>query len=577
MSEAPAAPTLQELLGPGGQYEIATEDVLGVPLQVYKQRFRSMRDIIAIGDARADADWLVQGDRRLTFGEHNAEARKVAAALAELGVERGDRVALLTANTVEWVVMFWACAGMGAACVPLNAWWKAEELDFALRDSGAKVLFCDPKRWEIVRGIVEDIDTLEHIFVMELEEGDGPARPALDLLAPADPGALLDVDVDEDDILAILYTSGTTGKPKGATITHRQALANLMNLALGQAAAAAMGRGEQRSAHQAAALLIVPLFHVTGTCSTMIVAYASGSKLVLMPPGRFDADHAMATIEREKVSSIGGVPTVMWRIVEADNFGDYDLSSVTRIGYGGAPAAPELVERIKAAFPQVRSSLSTAYGLTESASVATAISGDDYFARPDSVGKPVPTVEAMVIDDDGNPQPANTTGELALRGPTIMMRGYWNRPDATDAVFLPGGGFRTGDVARIDDEGFVYLVDRAKDMIIRAGENVYCVEVENTLFDHPDVLDAAVVGVPHRTLGEEVKAVVQLRTGSTATEADIRAHCAEHLAAFKVPEYVEFRDEPLPRNPAGKILKQVLRGDGAASAFAPGTADDAVL
>jgi long-chain acyl-CoA synthetase len=577
MSVAPAAPTLAELLGPGGQYEIVTEDVLGVPLQVYKNRFRSMRDIIALGDARADTDWLVQGDRRLTFGEHNAEARKVAVALDELGVRPGDRVAVLTANTVEWVVMFWACAGMGVACVPLNAWWKAEELDFALRDSGAKVLFCDPKRWDIVRSIVDDIDTLEHVFVMELDAHEGKARPALDLLAPADPGALLDVDVAEDDILAILYTSGTTGKPKGATITHRQALANLMNLGLGAAAAAAMGKGEQRTEHQAAALLIVPLFHVTGTCSTMIVAYAAGSKLVLMPPGRFDADHAMATIEREKVSSIGGVPTVMWRIVEADTFGQYDLSSVTRIGYGGAPAAPELVERIKAAFPQVRSSLSTAYGLTESASVATAISGDDYFARPDSVGRPVPTVEAMVIDDDGNPQPANSTGELALRGPTIMMRGYWNRPDATAAVFLPDGWFRTGDVARIDDEGFVYLVDRAKDMIIRAGENVYCVEVENILFEHPDVLDAALVGVPHRELGEEVKAVVQLRTGSTATEDDIKAHCSEHLAQFKVPEYVEFRDEPLPRNPAGKILKQLLRGDADASAFSADAADDAVL
>jgi len=309
----------------------------------------------------------------------------------------------------------------------------------------------------------------------------------------------------------------------------------------------------------------------------MITAYAAGSKLVLMPPGKFDADHAMSTIEREKVSSIGGVPTVMWRIVEAENFERYDLSSVTRIGYGGAPAAPELVARIKVAFPQVRHSLSTAYGLTESASVATAISGEDYFARPDSVGRPVATVEATVVDGDGNPQPPGTVGELALRGPTIMLRGYWNRPEETAAVFLPGGWFRTGDVARIDDEGFVYLVDRAKDMIIRAGENVYCVEVEHLIHEYPDVLDVALVGVPHRTLGEEVKAVVQLRAGSTTTAADIQAHCAAHLAAFKVPEYVEFRDEPLPRNPAGKILKQLLRGDVAASAFAPGAADDAVL
>ena len=571
------AVTLEALTGAGGQYEIVVEDVLGSDLQVYKSRFTSMRDLLAFGDARADVDWVVQGDRRLTFGEHNALARRAAVSLRELGVARGDRVAVLTANTIEWLVMFWACAGMGAAAVPLNAWWKGEELDFALRDSGAKVLFCDPKRWAMVRDIVETIPTLEHVFVIDLEADDGAARPADDLFAPDDPGALLDETVEEDDILAILYTSGTTGKPKGATITHRQALANLMNLALSSQASAALGKGELRTEHQAAALLIVPLFHVTGTCSTMIVAYAGGSKLVLMPPGRFDADHAMATIEREKVSSIGGVPTVMWRIVEADNFTDYDLTSVTRIGYGGAPAAPELVERIKTAFPHVRDSLSTAYGLTESASVATAISGDDYFARPDSVGRPVPTVEAMVIDEDGNPQPVGATGELALRGPTIMMRGYWNRPDATDSVFLPGGWFRTGDIARIDDEGFVYLVDRAKDMIIRAGENVYCVEVEHILFEHPDVLDAALVGVPHRTLGEEVKAVVQLRTGSMVTESDLQAHCSARLASFKVPEYVEFRDEPLPRNPAGKILKQLLRGDGADSAFASGAADDAVL
>lgn len=568
---------LERLTGPGGQFEIVEEDVLGVPLLVYRARLGSMRDVLAFGDARSDVDWVVQGDRRLTFGEHNAQARRAAVTLTELGIVNGDRVAVLTANTIEWLVMFWACAGIGAACVPLNAWWKGEELDFALRDSGAKVLLCDQKRWAIVRDIVTTIPTLQHVFVIGLDGADGPARPMEDVLAPPDPGVMPDVAVHEDDILAILYTSGTTGKPKGATITHRQAIANLQNLALLSTASAGEGRGEQRTEHQAAALLIVPLFHVTGTCSTMITAYAAGSKLVLMPPGRFDADHAMATIEREKVSSMGGVPTVMWRIVEADNFAQYDLTSVTRIGYGGAPAAPELVERIKAAFPHVRDSLSTAYGLTESASVATAIAGDDYFARPDSVGRPVPTVEAMVIDDAGNPAPAGSTGELALRGPTIMMRGYWNRPEATDGVFLPGGWFRTGDVARIDDEGFVYLVDRAKDMIIRAGENVYCVEVENILFEHPDVLDAALVGVPHRTLGEEVKAVVQLRAGSTATEQDVRDHCSTHLASFKVPEYVEFRDEPLPRNPAGKILKQMLRGDAADSAFAASVSDDAVL
>ncbi len=566
-----------ELTGPGGPFEIVVEDVLGVPLQVYKQRLGSMRDLIALADGRGDTDWVVQGDRRLTYAEHNALVRRTATALLDLGVRPGDRVAVLSANTIEWVVLFWACAAIGAANVPLNAWWKAEELEFALRDSGSKVLFCDPKRWAVVRDVVPGLDDLEHVFVMDLDAPDGPARPGVELLAPADPGALPDVAVAEDDLLAILYTSGTTGKPKGATITHRQALANLQNMACLGAIAAAQGAAPPRTDVQAAYLLVVPLFHVTGALSTTVPAYASGAKLVLMPPGKFDPDAAMATIERERVTSIGGVPTVMWRIVEAESFGRYDLSSVARIGYGGAPAAPELVERIKVAFPQVRDTLSTAYGLTESASIATSNAGADYFSHPGSVGRAAPTVEIEIADEDGRPVPNGANGEIVLRGPTIMSRGYWNRPDATEAATRPGGWFRSGDIGYLDEDGFLYLVDRAKDMIIRAGENVYCVEIEHVLVEHPDVLDAAVVGVPHRELGEEVKAVVQLRVGSATTPDDLRDHCRAHLAEFKVPEYVEFHDEPLPRNPAGKILKSVLRGAGADSAFTPSVADDSAL
>jgi long-chain acyl-CoA synthetase len=568
------------LTGPGGQFEIVVEDVLGAPLQVYKARFGSMRDLIAIADTRPDVDWVVQDSpegvtRRLTFGEHNAQVRAAAAALRELGLEPGDRLALLSANTVEWVVVFWACAAIGVACVPLNAWWKGEELEFALRDSGATVLVCDRKRWPVVRDVVAALPELRHRFVIGLPADESGALPVTALLDQDDPGVLPDVAVAEDDILAILYTSGTTGQPKGATLTHRQALANLQNLACLNAIAGATGRAAPRDPGQGAALLVVPLFHVTGALATMVVGYAAGTKLVLMPPGKFDPDVAMAIIERERVTSMGGVPTVMWRIVEAPTFGRYDLSSVTRIGYGGAPAAPELVERIRAAFPAVRESLSTAYGLTETASVATVNAGEDYFTHPGSVGHPVPTVEVQVVDPDGAPVPTGEVGEIALRGPTVMMRGYWNRPEATAAVFLPGGWFRSGDVGRIDADGFVYLVDRAKDMIIRAGENVYCVEVEHVLHEHPDVLDVAVVGVPHRELGEEVKAIVQLRPGSSATGEDLRAHAAQHLAAFKVPEYVELRPDPLPRNPAGKILKNLLRGDG--SAFAPSADDDSAL
>jgi long-chain acyl-CoA synthetase len=304
----------------------------------------------------------------------------------------------------------------------------------------------------------------------------------------------------------------------------------------------------------------------------MVVSYATGAKLVLMPPGRFDPEIAMQVIERERVTSIGGVPTVMWRILESPAIGRYDLSSVLRASYGGAPAAPELVQRIEEVFPNLRKTLATAYGLTETASVATTVSGDDYFAHPGSVGRAVPTVEVRVVDDEGRDVPTGETGEVWIKGPTVMAHGYWRRPDV-NAEVLTDGWFHTGDIGVLDAEGFLTLVDRAKDMIIRAGENVYSVEVEHVLFEHPDVVDAAVVGVPHRELGEEVKAVVQLRAGSMATADDLRTFCRAHLADFKVPAHVELRDEPLPRNPAGKVLKSLLRG--AASSFA--AADDSAL
>ncbi|HKA93726.1 MAG TPA: class I adenylate-forming enzyme family protein, partial [Acidimicrobiia bacterium] len=577
VTSASPDPVLAELTGPGGAFEIVTEDVLGAPLQVYKNRLHTLGELIAMADGRAGTDFLVQGDRRLTFGDHNALVRRVAASFVELEIGHGDRVAILSANNAEWVVLWWAAAAIGAVAVPLNAWWKTEELEFGLRDSGAKLLFCDSKRWDAVRDRVDQLPDLQHIFVMDLDAPDGVARPGGELLGD-DPGTLPSADVHEDDLFAILYTSGTTGRPKGATLTHRQALANLQNIfCLGVANASRGGEAapELSSDVQSAALLVVPLFHVTGCLSTMMLCYASGAKLVLMPPGRFDPDATMATIEREQVTSFGGVPTIMWRIVESPNFEQYDLSTVQRVSYGGAPAAAELVQRIHERFPKVRKTLATAYGLTETASVATSNTGDDYRAHPDSVGRPAPTVEIEVVDPDGAPVPTGATGEIWLRGPTIMRRGYWNRADATAEVITPDGWFRSGDIGRFDEFGFLYLVDRAKDMIIRGGENVYCVEVEQELFEHPDVIDAAVVGVPHKVLGEEVKAVVQVKPGSTTTEEEIRAHCAARLANFKVPEYVELRDEPLPRNPAGKVLKNLLRGDD--TSFSADAAGDSAL
>jgi long-chain acyl-CoA synthetase len=580
-------PVITQLTGPGGPFEIVVEDVLGTPTQVYRTRMRALGELVAQSAGRPDVTWLVQGDRRFTFADHDRAVRSCAAGLEAIGVTRGDRVAIVTANCPEWVIMFWACALMGAIAVPLNAWWKTDELEFGLSDSGSRVLIVDKKRFELVAPVLGSLPGLEHVFVVG-DEPDSTARPFSQLMETnadlVNAGSLRET-VDEDDIFAILYTSGTTGRPKGVTITHRQILANLQNIIVlgiaaamrGVAAAAETSDRQNGEAHadatvQTASLLVVPLFHVTGCLSTMTVSYATGGKLVLMPPGRFEPVAAMEVIERERVTSIGGVPTIMWRIIEAPERGRYDLSSVQRASYGGAPAAPELVDRIAEAFPNLRKTLTTAYGLTETASVATAHGGDDYFSHRGSVGRPAPTVELKIMGDEVQEMPTGEPGEIWIKGPNVMARGYWNRPDANAESFTDGW-FHTGDIGKIDADGFVYIVDRAKDLIIRAGENIACVEIENVLFQHPDVVDAAVVGVAHPVLGEEVKAVVSVREGSTVTAEELRDFCRPHLANFKVPEYVEIRSEPLPRNPAGKVLKNLLRGGD--SAFA--AADDSAL
>ncbi|MER3452325.1 MAG: hypothetical protein C4344_01085 [Acidimicrobiia bacterium] len=333
------AEAIATLTAPGGPFEVRREPVCGNELLVYVNRLRSMRELVAMADARGDAEWVVQQTVRLTYAEHNARVRALAHNLLELGLAPGDRVALVSANNPAWIEVFWACAVAGLICVPLNAWWKSEELAFALDDSGARVLIADQRRYEVVAGVLGDLPELAHTFVIgtesfaELEQGQ-------------DPGVLPDVSIDEDDISGIFYTSGTTGRPKGATITHRQVIANLQNvLCLGVAQAMTgqtppeLAEGERP---RAAALLVVPLFHTTGCHATMVLNYAAGAKLVLMPPGRFDPEVAMRLIEQERITAIGGVPTIMWRIVEHPRLGDYDLSSVTRISYGGAGGADRL-------------------------------------------------------------------------------------------------------------------------------------------------------------------------------------------------------------------------------------------
>jgi len=557
------------LTGPGGAFEVVTEEVRGIPMKVFKGRMHSLREIPALARARGDETFIVYGERRLSFAGFIAQADRVSASLHErFGVGHGDRVAVLSANNPEWCLAFWATVDLGAILVGLNGWWKTDEILYGLEDSGSKVLVADRDRFARIAGDVDSpsMAAIEAVFLIDADPADFGGDPRLhrfDELLEGDPVGPPEIPIDEDDEAVIFYTSGTTGRPKGAISTHRSMISNLQGTIYSTVAGAMINPGGPQLAAgvggaQNASLLTSPLFHVSGCHSGLVVGMIAGLKLVI-PIGRFEPEKAMQLIQDEKVTVWATVPTMVWRVVEHPSRHDYDLSSVTGLAYGGSPSAAELQRQIAETFPNVRST-SNAYGLTESSSAVTVNSGKDNEERPDSVGRPLPVVEVRIVDGHGKDVPAGGTGEIWIKGPHIMP-GYWNKPEAT-AETITDGWLHTGDVGHLDDEGFLFITDRAKDMIIRGGENVYCVEIENRLIEHPEILDAAVFGVPHPTLGEEVKATVQVATGCGLTAEDVKAWVAETLANFKVPAFVEFTTDQLPRNASGKLLKNVLRGEG---------------
>jgi long-chain acyl-CoA synthetase len=566
-----------QLTGPGGPFEVVTEEVLGRPMQVYKDRMPSLRAIPEAAIGRGDDTFLVHGDRTYDFRGFVEQTNGLARALSDrCAIGPGDRVAVLSQNNPEWCLTFWATVSMGAILVGLNGWWKADEILYGLQDSGAKVLVADAKRFERVADRLDEAPDLTHVLLIDVGPDDFPNAVAsgvklqrLDDLGVEPSDAFPDTPIAEDDAAVIFYTSGTTGKPKGAISTHRSMIANLQNT-LFSTLAGAMANPEAGSALASSgaptvSLLTSPLFHVSGCHSNLVVGLLAGVRLVI-PEGRFDPVQVLRLIAANQVTVWATVPTMVWRVCEHPARHDYDTSSVTTVAFGGSPSADELQRKVAETFPNVRST-SNAYGLTETSSVATVISGSDAKRKPHSVGPAVPTVELRIMDAAGQVLAVGETGEVCVRGP-ILMKGYWNKPEAT-AEAIDGDGFlHTGDIGHLDDEGYLTITDRKKDMIIRGGENIYCVEIENRLVDHPAIADAAVIGVPHAELGEEVKAVVQVAPGAEGeapTADDVRRWVAAELADFKVPAHVELRTEPLPRNASGKLLKNVLRGEGEAS------------
>ena len=562
-----------QLTGPGGMFEVTTEDVGGRPMQVYKERMRSLREITQAAVLRGDEQpFIVHGDRTYGFQTFIETANGISRALTEeYGIGHGDRVSVLSQNNPEWCLAFWATVDIGAILVGLNGWWKADEILYGLQDSGSTVLVADRKRFERIADRLDEAPDLAHVFLVDADPGDfatasgGATLHRFDELTTAPTSEFPDVPIAEDDAAVIFYTSGTTGKPKGAISTHRSMIANLQNT-LFSTVSGAMANPDAGSPLASSgpnvSLLTSPLFHVSGCHSGLVVGMLAGIKIVI-PTGRFDPAHALELIQDHGVTVWATVPTMVWRVCEYPGRHDYDTSTVKTVAFGGSPSADELQRKVSDTFPNVRST-SNASGLTETASVATVISGPDAKRKPDSVGPPVPTVEVRIVDPLNQPLPTGETGEVCIRGP-ILMKGYWNKPEATAEAIDADGWLHSGDIGHLDDEGYLTITDRKKDMIIRGGENIYCVEIENRLVEHPAVADAAIIGVPHPELGEEVKAVVQLESGHALSEDDIRAWVRAELADFKVPAYVELRTEPLPRNASGKLLKNVLRGEGEVS------------
>lgn len=551
------------VLSGDGFLALTETDVRGVPTKVFVHAPQTLGQLIDSTRGRGDATFLVYEDERWSFAEWVRKVDEVAAALVETyGVVKGDRVAIAMRNYPEWIVTWAAAVSIGAIAVSLNAWWGPDELEFALGDCEPKVLFADAERVERTaaycaeHGITLVGVRLDDPRAPEVSDGNVVRFEGVPLAGAVMPR----VDIDTDDDATILYTSGTTGRSKGAVSTHRAVISAILGYAARGAIDKLRSDDPETEGDDAERvfILIVPLFHVTGSVPVMLGTMLSGLKLVIMY--RWDAERALELIEREHVTNFVGVPTQTIDLLQSPRFAEFDTSSLSSVGGGGAPFPTKVVEEVSARFGNRAPGIG--YGLTETNSYGMQNSGADYLARPTSTGRAVAILEVEARDPEGRSLPRGETGELWMKGANLF-RGYWRRPEETAAA-LVDGWFRTGDIGHIDDEGFVYISDRVKDMVLRGGENVYCNEVEDVFYEHPAVREAAVFGIPDERLGEAVAAVVRLQDGASATVEELRAHVAAHLAPFKVPDRIDIRTEALPRNAAGKFLKRNLRDEFAA-------------
>jgi acyl-CoA synthetase (AMP-forming)/AMP-acid ligase II len=522
------------------RWEISEENLSFFKGRVYKDRPRSVVQLLeATVKKYPEKEGFIDEERRLNYKEFNDIANRIASGLQRYGVKRGDRVAILLGTQLEFPLAFFGAMKIGAVVVPLNTRFKGEELAYEINHSESKILVVDEEYWPFIEPVHDQLTNLEIIFFHGRSVPTGTI-PFM-LLAESEESLLPIESLSESDSAVIMYTSGTTGKPKGAILHHL----GLVTTAMDVVSFMSLGLGDKM-------VCCVPLFHVTGLNMILLGSILGGIPLVLMR--NFKIKKFLEIMMSEKITEYIGVINVIWLMVNHPDFEKYDLSAFKRALFGGSFATEEMVNGIKAKIPQLK--ISVGYGLTEAHANTVLTPFDEAVRKIRAVGMMHPLEDIRIADDNGNALALGKVGEVLIKSPKIF-KGYWKNPEATKAAITSDGWLRTGDIGKLDEEGYLYLLDRKKDMINRGGEKIYSLEVENVLSSNPKVLEVSVVGVPDIVMGEAIKAVIVLKPGKNASEEEIKQYCAERLADYKVPKYVEFLPN-LPRNPAGKVVKTEL-------------------
>ena len=550
---------LAQLTAAGQPFEIVEVDVRDRHLRVFKNAPRNLREIYET--TRSDKLFIVYEDERLTYEDVWRRACTLAHALVkDHGIGRGDRVALSMRNYPEWIVAYMAVTSVGAMCVAMNALWTADEMAYGLSMSQPKLLITDQERLDRLASLATPPTGFSIIAARTSKPLPAGARSWADAMSGPEQTSMPDVNADPDDDAHMLFTSGSTGNPKGAVSTHRNVISALLSWELDLHAAWEVGLLDRPAADpppaQTAMLLAIPLFHVTGLLACAVQSFRFQRRIVMMY--KWDIEKGADIIEREGITHMTATPAITGDVVAYSRRTGRKFPTLVSIGGGGASRAPEQVRAIDAVFENAKPG--TGWGMTETNAIGVGIAASDYLRKPESSGRCSAVLDLRVVDESGKTLPSGERGELLIRGASIMQ-GYWQNPKANAENFVDGDWFRTGDVAVIDDEGFLFIVDRIKDLVIRGGENIGCGAVEYALQEHPAVEEASVYGVPDERLGEEVAATLYI--SKPVTDDELRDFLSTRLGKFQIPRYFRFSTEPLPRGATGKILKKDLRAEAA--------------